>query len=274
MSPRKMVKRTAKRPLVKTVRRPRTDTTIRRLNAALERRVQERTAQLEVINHELEAFNYSVSHDLRAPLRAISGFSEALREDYGTRLDTGAHELIDRVVAAAQRMSQLIDALLELSRLSRRDMTSEAVDLSMLARIIASELQEHQPERQVVFDIDDRLVVQGDPRLLRLVLENLVGNAWKFTSKHDTARIAVSKHTTDHGAAYYVRDNGAGFNPRMADKLFGAFQRLHPAHEFEGTGIGLATVQRIIHRHGGRVWAEGEVEKGATFYFALPGRKE
>jgi light-regulated signal transduction histidine kinase (bacteriophytochrome) len=270
MSPRKTVKRPAKKPAVKRTPRSQSDAAMRQANAELERRVQERTAQLEVINHELEAFNYSVSHDLRAPLRAISGFSEALREDYGSRLDAGGHELLDRVVGAASRMNQLIDALLELSRLSRRDMTRERVDLSAVGRLIASELCEHQPARQVTFDIGDNLVAEGDPRLLRLALENLIGNAWKFTSKQASARIELSQLSTEHGPAFCVRDDGAGFNPRMADKLFGAFQRLHAAHEFEGTGIGLATVQRIIHRHGGRVWAEGEVDQGAAFYFTLP----
>jgi light-regulated signal transduction histidine kinase (bacteriophytochrome) len=270
MSPRKPAKRPTKKAAPQSRRRPRTDASIRKLNAELERRVQERTAQLEVINHELEAFNYSVSHDLRAPLRAISGFSEALREDYGSRLDAGGHELLDRVVAAARRMSQLIDALLELSRLSRRDMSRERVDLTAVARTIDSELREHQPSRKVSFEVADNLVVEGDPRLLRLALENLLSNAWKFTSKHDSARIELTRHPTEHGGAFCLRDDGAGFNPRMADKLFGAFQRLHAADEFEGTGIGLATVQRIIHRHGGRVWAEGEVDRGAAFYFTLP----
>jgi signal transduction histidine kinase len=205
-----------------------------------------------------------------------------LREDYGQHLDAGAHALLDRVVAAAQRMSQLIDALLELSRLSRRDMTRERVDLSALARTIAHELREHQPGRQVTFAIDDGLTAEGDPRLLRLVLENLLRNAWKFTSKHSSAHIELTSvkpspqptparpHPGTPGRTFCVRDDGAGFNARMADKLFGAFQRLHPTDEFDGTGIGLATVQRIIHRHGGRVWAEGEVERGAAFYFTLP----
>lgn len=270
MTLRKGRKPAAKKKPAKRTTRAGGEASIRRLAAELERRVQERTAQLEVINHELEAFNYSVSHDLRAPLRAISGFSEALREDYGSKLDAGAHELIDRVVAAARRMSQLIDALLELSRLSRRDMTREQVDLTAMARAVDSELRAHEPGRQVAFNVDANLVVDGDPRLLRLALENLLGNAWKFTSKKPTARIVLSRQDTEHGFAFCIQDDGAGFNPRMADKLFGAFQRLHPATEFEGTGIGLATVQRIIHRHGGRVWAVGEVDRGASFFFTLP----
>jgi light-regulated signal transduction histidine kinase (bacteriophytochrome) len=282
MPTRKIAKRAPPRAAKRRTPRRRSDAAIRRLNADLEQRVQQRTAELEVINHELEAFNYSVSHDLRAPLRAISGFSQALREDYGEQLDAGAHALLDRVVAAAHRMSQLIDALLELSRLSRRDMTREVVDLSALAHAIAQELREHQPERQVTFAIDNGLTAEGDPRLLRLVLENLLGNAWKFTSKHPSAHIELTSvqrsaestparpHPRIPARTYCVRDDGAGFNPHMADKLFGAFQRLHPADEFDGTGIGLATVQRIIHRHGGRVWAEGEVERGAAFYFTLP----
>ena len=243
---------------------------VRRLNAELEQRVRSRTAQLEAINRELEAFSYSVSHDLRAPLRAVNGFGTALLEDYADRLDAPGRDLLERLLAAGERMTQLIDALLELSRLSRREMTRESVDLSALARAIVADLRASHPWRGVTFDVEDGLLAQGDSRLLRLALENLLANAWKFTSRHTQALIELKCRPGEDSLVYFVRDDGAGFNMNMADKLFGAFQRLHRADEFEGTGIGLATVQRVIHRHGGRVWAEGEVEKGATFYFTLP----
>ncbi len=229
----------------------------------------ERTTQLESTNKELEAFAYSVSHDLRAPLRGIDGFSQILLEDYADRLDADGQDYLHRVRAASQRMAALIDDLLKLSRITRRGMHRETVDLSALAQKIAAELEQRKPDRQVEFVIAEGVVAGGDAGLLRVVLENLMSNAWKFTSKHPRARIEFGVVQHDGEAVYFVRDDGAGFDMAYADNMFGAFQRLHSATEFEGTGIGLATVQRIIHRHGGRVWAEGAVEQGATFYFTL-----
>jgi PAS domain S-box-containing protein len=246
--------------------RQREQAAIRQLNQDLQRHM----AQLEVANQELEAFSYSVSHDLRAPLRTIDGFSLALLEDYGQRLDAEAQDYLRRVRAATQHMAQLIDDMLNLSRVSRAEMRREAVDLGSLAGAVAAELQKMQPERQVQFVIAGALNAHGDPRLLRVVLENLLANAWKFTGQQPQAQIEVGLDRQDGQVAYFVRDNGAGFDMAYANKLFGVFQRLHRVSEFPGTGVGLATVQRIIHRHGGRVWAEGAVGQGASFYFNLP----
>jgi len=225
--------------------------------------------ELVAVNKELETFAYSVSHDLRAPLRGIDGFSQALLEDYGDRLDEQGKEYLRRVRAATQRMGQLIDDMLILSRVTRAEMKRGAVDLSNLARMITSELQKAQPERQVEFVIAERLTVNGDAVLLRAVLDNLLGNAWKFTGKQATARIEFGVTQHEGKRAYFVRDDGAGFDMTYVGKLFAPFQRLHATDEFAGTGIGLATVQRIINRHGGKVWAEGAVDKGASFYFTL-----
>lgn len=249
--------------------RKKAESEILRLNVQLEERVAERTAQLEATNKEMEAFSYSVSHDLRAPLRSIDGFSQALLEDYSDKLDALGQNYLQRVRAATQRMAQLIDDLLNLSRLTRSEMRYEEVDLSALVEAIATELHKTQPERQVEFAITPGLVTNGDTHLLRIVLENLLGNAWKFTGKHQKARIEFGLLHQDNTHVYFVRDDGTGFDMAYVEKLFGAFQRLHAMTEFEGTGIGLATVQRIIHRHGGRVWAESAVEQGATFYFTL-----
>ena len=235
----------------------------------LEQRVVERTAQLESANKELEAFSYSVSHDLRAPLRSIDGFSQAILEDYQDKLDAEGQADLRRVRAATQRMAQLIDDMLDLSRITRAEMRREEIDLSALARSLPAELQRAEPEREVEFVIADGLTANGDAHLMRIALENLFRNAWKFTGKHQKAKIEFAITQNNGKSAYYVRDDGAGFDMAYVNKLFGAFQRLHPVSEFNGTGIGLATVQRIINRHGGRIWAEGAVEKGATFYFTL-----
>jgi len=242
---------------------------LQNLNRELEQRVIERTVQLETSNKELEAFSYSVSHDLRAPLRSIDGFSLALLEDYADKLGDAGKEYLQRVRAAAIKMGQLIDTLLNLSRLTRGALKVATVDLSALARNVAEELRGSEPERRVEFVIADRMTAEGDPVMLQVVIQNLLANAWKFTRKRDAALIEFGLKHIDGRPAYFVRDNGTGFDMAYADKLFSAFQRLHTATEFPGLGIGLATVQRIINRHGGRVWAEAEVDKGATMYFTL-----
>jgi light-regulated signal transduction histidine kinase (bacteriophytochrome) len=239
---------------------------VQSLNQGLQRAIIE----LQAVNKELEAFSYSVSHDLRAPLRSIDGFSQALLEDCHDQLSANGQDYLRRIRAATQRMGQLIDDLLNLSRVTRSEMYLEPVDLSLLASGICTELQQSQPERQVEFVIQTGLLAQGDLRLLRVLLVNLLNNAWKFTSKHTQARIKFGVSKSESGVpVYFVRDDGAGFDMTYTHKLFGPFQRLHNMRDFPGNGIGLATVQRIVHRHGGRVWAEGEVERGATFYFTL-----
>ncbi len=243
---------------------------LEKLNAELEQRVVERTAQLEAANKELEAFCYSVSHDLRAPLRSIDGFSLAILEDYGDRLDDEGKEYLNRVRLASQRMAELIDGLLNLSRLSRSQIVKQEIDISALVDAVAQMLKQAQPDRSVVVTIAPGLKAYGDIKMLRILFENLLGNAFKFTTKRNDALIEVGQTTDNEGrVVLYVRDNGAGFDMVYADKLFGAFQRLHTVHEFPGNGIGLATVQRIINRHGGRIWAQGEVGQGATFFFRL-----
>lgn len=235
----------------------------------LERRVTERTAELAAANKELESFSYSVSHDLRAPLRSIDGFSLALAEDYADKLDESANNYLQRIRAATQRMGVLIDDLLNLSRVTRSEMQRQRVDLSGMARTVASELVKGDGERQVEWVIQEGVEGFGDARLLRIVMDNLLGNAWKYTSKHPAARIEFGYERSNGNSFYFVRDDGAGFDQAYSERLFGAFQRLHGMTDFPGTGVGLATVHRIIHRHGGRVWAKAAVEQGATFFFTL-----
>ena len=242
---------------------------VRKLNAELELRVRERTNQLETINKELESFSYSVSHDLRAPLRGINGWSLALYEDYFDKLDEQGKQYLDRVRAETQHMESLIDNMLELSRVTRSDMQKEQVDLSATALSIIARLKAEEPKRQVNFEVQDNLKIKGDPNLLVSALTNLLGNAFKFTRNRAQGLIEFGQTIVNDERVFFVRDNGAGFNMDYSQKLFHAFQRLHKASEFPGTGVGLATVQRIIHRHGGRIWAEAEVDHGATFYFTL-----
>lgn len=234
-----------------------------------EERLKQQTIELEAANKELEAFSYSVSHDLRAPLRGIDGFTLALAEDYAHKLDEQGRDYITRVRAATQRMGLLIDDLLNLSRVTRAEMHHERVNLTAIAESIIAELRKAEPQRKVECVLEKQIEAFGDPQLLRIALDNLLGNAWKYTSKNRHARIEFGKAECDGNAAYFVRDDGVGFDPAYSERLFGAFQRLHGGTEFPGNGVGLATVQRIVHRHGGRVWAEGTVGKGATFYFTL-----
>jgi signal transduction histidine kinase len=259
------------------------DRELRRHATDLEQRVAERTHELEerneslrrnaaellAANQELDAFAYSVSHDLRAPLRSIDGFSHILLEDYAAQLDEAARDSLRRVRAASQRMGALIDDLLKLARVTRVEMRTEVVDVSGMARDIAADLQRTDAARQVEFVIAPGLKARADPPLLRVVLENLLRNSWKYTAKQPRPRVEFGSTEANGGRAFMVRDNGAGFDMKYMDKLFGVFQRLHSAAEFEGTGVGLATVRRIITRHGGRIWAEGAVDQGATFYFTL-----
>lgn len=242
---------------------------IRELNARLERRVAERTAALTIANRELEGFAYSVAHDLRQPLRGLDGFSLALLEEYGSKLDEQARDYLRRIRAGAVRMGQLIDDLLKLANIARSEVHKERVDLSALTLAVVSNLRKSDPGRPVELSIRPGIEVEGDPRLLRVVLENLLGNAWKFSAQRHPARTEFGAVEHDGQKAYFVRDSGAGFDMAYVGKLFAPFQRLHGAKEFPGSGVGLASVERIIRKHGGKVWAEGAVDKGATFYFTL-----
>jgi light-regulated signal transduction histidine kinase (bacteriophytochrome) len=242
---------------------------VRKLNQELERRVLERTSQLEGTNKELEAFCYSVSHDLRAPLRTIRGFSEVLMEQYKPQLDARGQDYLRRTCDASLQMDKLIEDLLKLSRISRSELQRSEINLSAMAQDIARELAVSEPDRHVEFAIAPGMVAKGDERLLRVVIDNLMRNAWKFTRKQPKASIEFSRKDGE-ASPFFIRDNGVGFDMAYAGKLFGVFQRLHSASEFAGSGVGLAIVQRVITRHGGRVWAEAKVNAGATFYFTLP----
>jgi signal transduction histidine kinase len=250
--------------------RTRAEAALRVLNDELEQRVAERTEELAAANRELSAFSYSVSHDLRTPLRGIDGLSQMLIEDYAPQLDQQARDYLNRIRSAAQLMARLIDDLLQLARVTRAELRREPVDLAALARRVLSRLRERDPGRAVEVVLPERLMAQGDARLLEVALENLLGNAWKFTGKRAQARIEVGTSEVEGATAHFVRDNGAGFDMIGVGQLFQPFHRLHREHEFEGTGIGLATVQRIIGRHGGRIWAVGAVDQGATIFFTLP----
>ena len=227
------------------------------------------TAAAEGTGSEQESFSYTISHDLRAPIRVVEGFTKIVKEDYGRLLDRVGNDHLDRVLAAAARMNNMIDALLALSKLSSQPLARQTVNLSQLAGYVADDLRRQWPERAVKVDIEAGLQVQGDATLLRVVIENLLGNAWKYTSKCSEARI-VFERSPQGGDVFTVRDNGAGFDMRFSDRLFGVFQRLHSANDFPGTGIGLASVRRIVRRHGGEIWGEAEVNQGAQFHFSLP----
>jgi signal transduction histidine kinase len=248
------------------VERKRAEAEVRQLNAELEGRVERRTAELAAANKELESFSYSVSHDLRAPLRGIAGFTRLLSEGYAQRLDAEGLRYLQRVRSAATRMGELIDDLLAFSRLGRRPLNTQRVEPARLVRALWNELKPHDDQRVVEFRLGDLPACQADPGLLRQVFANLLENALKYSHTREVGRIEVGWQA----GAYFVRDNGVGFEMQYADKLFGVFQRLHRDEDFEGTGVGLATVKRIVERHGGRIWAEGEVGRGATFYFSLP----
>lgn len=243
---------------------------VRRVNTDLERRVEERTRQLESTNKELESFAYAVSHDLRAPLRSLSGFSQILLETAPPELDDKAKHYLSRIRDASERMSGLIDDLLGLSRIGRAEIVVRPVSLSQICTDAAAALKEANPQRAVEIEIQNELNVTADPRLLRIAMEHLLGNAWKFTAPVEQARITVGAQASDQEVVHFVRDNGVGFDMAYAGKLFAPFQRLHAASQFPGSGIGLVIVQRIFARHGGRIWAEAAPDQGATFYFTLP----
>lgn len=243
----------------------------RDLAATLEHQVELRTESLRQVNDELTAFSYSVSHDLRAPLRSIDGFSQIILEDYGVRLDEPGRNMLERIRAAARHMSELIQSLLELSRVTRLEPERQLISLSEISRAALDALATNDPQRHVDVHIAPALIAHADPQLIRVVMNNLLANAWKFTSHAPEPRIEVGKTERDGKTTYFVRDNGAGFDAEHADRLFTPFQRFHSEKDFDGTGIGLATVQRVIHRHGGRIWAESRPGEGATFHFTVQG---
>jgi signal transduction histidine kinase len=245
------------------------DNALRKARDELEQRVSDRTHELVSANRELEAFSYSVSHDLRAPLDAVNGFSYVLMKNNEAQLDADGKQSLANIRSAARRMGELIDDLLNLSRITTSAMLREKVDLSSFARSLIEELCRTEPARKVEFVAPVSAETYGDPRLLRIVMDNLLRNAWKYTSHHDHARIEFGTQMNDGRTVYFVKDDGSGFDPRSTERLFQPFQRLHSAAEFPGNGIGLATVRRIIQRHGGKVWAEGAPEQGAAFYFTL-----
>jgi light-regulated signal transduction histidine kinase (bacteriophytochrome) len=244
---------------------------IRALNESLEQKVAERTAELEFSNKELEAFAYSVSHDLRAPLRSIDGFSQILLEDYVEQLPEVGRHYLEQVRKATQQMGTLIDDLLRLSRIMRTEMRITSVDMSQIAGQIIEQLRWEYPERKVEVKIEPGLIVDGDHNLIKIALENIIRNSWKFTGKKLKGRIVFGSKNVDGSPTFYIRDNGAGFDMAYANKLFSPFQRLHNQDEFEGTGIGLAITHRVIKRHNGSIWAEGKINQGAAFYFRIPG---
>ncbi|HLS81081.1 MAG TPA: ATP-binding protein [Steroidobacter sp.] len=244
-------------------------TEARRMNQELERRIAERTRQLEAANRELESFAYAVSHDLRAPLRSLSGFSQILQESSPPALDDKSKHYLRRIQDASQRMSRLLEDLLGLSRINRGELALRPVDLSRIFTESAAAMRERYPDRPVEIEIAPQMQARGDARLLRLAADHLLDNAWKYTSTRDQPRVQVGLEQTEHGPVYFVRDNGVGFDMAYADKLFTPFQRLHAESQFSGSGIGLVTVQRILARHGGRIWAHAEPDQGAVFYFTL-----
>jgi light-regulated signal transduction histidine kinase (bacteriophytochrome) len=243
---------------------------IRRMNADLERRVAQRTEQLEATNRELESFAYAVSHDLRAPLRSMSGFSQLLQEMPSDALDDKARHYLQRINESSRRMSALIEDLLSLSRISRSELTPRPIDFTHLVTEVAATIRERYPQHAVTLHVEPGMTVHGDPRLLKIAMENLLDNAWKYTAHTAAPVVSVGSQLDEHGRTFHVRDNGVGFDMAYASKLFGPFQRLHSDAQYPGTGIGLVTVQRILARHGGRVWVEAAPNQGATFYFTLP----
>jgi light-regulated signal transduction histidine kinase (bacteriophytochrome) len=249
------------------------DTALREAHDSMEQRVQERTEQLDAANKELEAFSYSVSHDLRAPLRHIGGFSRILSEEYGSQMPPGALHYLERIQGGARNMGQLVDDLLKLAQIGRKALAFVPTDLNSLLKGVVTDLQPEHEGRQIDWQIGELPSVECDPGLIRQVFTNLLSNAVKYTRRREIAVIKVGEVVLEGGPTIFIRDNGVGFNEQYANKLFGVFQRLHPAEEFEGTGVGLATVQRIVKKHGGSIWAKSEVDKGATFFFALAAKE-